>query len=129
MVFNSKEFERFRAACTEALKSVGEEFQLSINATSIKYGDNDFTLKLECKRTDAGDLDKIAFERDCELFGFSAADYNKVFIYDRKRYALVGFSLSSPKYPILCNEVESGKTYKMTEAVVKRAMENQEAAK
>lgn len=122
MNFNSKEFERFRAACTEALKPIGEEFQLSIDATSIKYGDNSFTLNLECRKTDADDMDKAAFERDCALFGFAAEDYQKTFVYNRNQYALIGFSRSSPKYPILCKQLDNGKTYKLTEETVKRAM-------
>jgi len=35
---------------------------------------------------------------------------------------LVGFSPSSPKYPIIGRRVDSGKEYKLTEESVKQAM-------
>jgi len=122
MKFTKEEFARFRDDCNKALAPLGKSYNLAIHAGSVSYADSKFTLRLECEKTDAGDLRKQEFEKHCELYGLSAEDYRRELTFDGTRYMLVGFSPSSPKYPIICRRVDSGKEYKLTEESVKQAM-------
>lgn len=125
MKFTKEEFTRFRDDCNKALAPLGKTYNIAISAGSLSYSNNKFTLRLECEKTDAGDLRQQDFEKHCELYGFSAGDYQQEFTFDGTRYMLVGFSVSSPKYPVLCRRMDSGKEYKLTEESVKQAMKKQ----
>ncbi len=122
MKFTKKEFESFRQEFNQAMVPLAEKYALSITAGKISYGDDTFSMKVDCSKTDAGDLKQKNFEKYCSVYGLSAEDYKREFVFNGDQYALVGFSLGSPKYPCICVDLANKKQYKLTEDAIKKAL-------
>jgi hypothetical protein len=126
MEFNNIYFKKFREDCNAALKSVAEKYNLSINVGHISYSDDTFSAKMECQKTDAGDIGLKEFKRYCQLFGFQKEDYNREFTMDGRRFKLVGFNLKSPKNCCQIVDTKTGKQYRTTDKAVQLAFEKKE---
>jgi len=121
MEFTKNEFQAFRKDFDQALLPVAEKYSLTIKAGSISYQDDTFSMKVECAKTDAGNLEQKEFEKYCLLYELSPDDYMREFVFNGERYTLAGLAVSSPKYPCICLNIGNGKRYKLTEDAVKKA--------
>ena len=96
MKFTKKEFQAFRKDFDQALLPIAEKYSLTIKAGSINYQEDTFSMKIECAKTDAGNLEQKEFAKYCLLYGLSPGDYMREFVFNSERYALAGLSVSSP---------------------------------
>lgn len=122
MKFTKQDFGKLRDDINTALQPVAEKYALRMTAGNISYREDTFSVKLECAKTDVGDLVAKEFEKNCALFGLSPDDYKREFVLNCDKHAIVGLSLGSSKYPIICLNLRTDKTYKFTEEAVKRAL-------
>jgi len=122
MEFNKASFDLFRKDCTEALRAVGEKHDIAIELGSINYGSDTFNVKMECKKTDAGDVNQKEFLRHCEIYGFKPEDYHREFALNSKTFKLTGFNHRSPKNCCEIVDVISGDKYKANAETVLRAL-------
>lgn len=120
--FTKQEFIELRDDINTVLQPVAEKYALRMTAGNISYSEDRFSVKIECARTDAGDLEKKEFDKNCTLFGLSPDDYRREFIINADKHILVGLSLGSPKYPFICLNLKTNKKCKITEEAVKRAL-------
>ena len=120
MDFNKKGFYSFTEDVNEALKSVAEKHGVSITCGTISYDDYHFTMKLNVVKNDGTtDGEKLLFEQECELYGFSKSDYRRTFTNGKKTFQLVGFNRRSPKNCCKIYCVTDGKIYKCGAEMVK----------
>lgn len=122
MEFNKEGFTQFRKELMEALDAVGSRNNLSIKPGKISYSDYSFNMRLECTKTDAGDVKKMDFEQFCGLFQLDPGDYQKQFTVKGKTYRLDDLNLNAPKMPCVCTEMGSGQQYKMNLDMVREAL-------
>lgn len=120
MEFNKRGFDSFTKDVNEALKSVAEKHGVSIACGAISYSDYDFTMKLNVMKNDGiTDGEKLLFEQECVLYGFSKSDYKREFTNGKKTFQLVGFNRRSPKNCCKIYCVTDGKIYKCSAEMVK----------
>jgi len=122
MEFNKASFDLFRKDCTEALRAVGEKHGIAIELGSISYGADIFNVKMECKKTDTGDVDEKEFLRHCTIYGFKPEHYRQEFSLGGKKFKLTGFNHRSPKNCCEIVDVISGDKYKANAETVLRAL-------
>lgn len=121
MQFTNEGFATFREDLEKAIRPVEEKHALRISKGDIRYDEDKFTVKLECVKTDAGDIEKKEFEKYCSVFGLSSDDYMREFVTNGTKYALVGLSPNCPKYPYNCVNVRTKKTYKFAAEAINKA--------
>ena len=111
-----------------ALKAVAEQFGINV---AIKGGKFDpttgtFSPKIEFSVEGAS---RLEWENTVHLLRsnwtdqwLKAEDFGAIITSQGKKYELVGINLRAPKFPINAKCLTDGKTYKLTEAGVKRAL-------
>lgn len=122
MDFTKNGFDQFRFDLQEAFAAVGKRHDISIKHGKITYSDTSFSFKVECVKTDVGDVKKSEFEKFCKLYGLEPEDYGRQFILEGKTYRLDGLNLNAQKYRCRCTELSSGDSYKMTLDSVRTAL-------
>lgn len=125
MKFIKKDFEAFRKDFEQAIEPVAEKYNLTIKLGNISYREDTFSARIECSKTDAGDLAKKEFIKYCSMYGLSPDDYMKEFVYGGEKYILTKISIKNPKYPCECKNIENGIFYKFTAEIIKKALERQ----
>lgn len=124
MKFNSNEFNNFRNEVNEALKVIGEKYQVDITTGKIKYSEFEFSMELKVIKQEEGlDGKQKEFESMCHLFGFKPEHYKAKFTLQGEQFELVGFNPGSPKNNCSIQSVISGKGYKCSDEAVKRALD------
>ena len=90
--------------------------EISYDKHSVVFGDFlkvSFTFNEGTKE----EAEKKLFDLYCSQFDCKPEHYRKSFLFQDKKYLLVGFALNSPKYCII-GQSSSGKSYKFTESVL-----------
>ncbi len=124
---------RINEAVQAALAPVADGLGLNVEVNGGRYDPATGTFKprIEFSLPDSG---RKAWERDVRNLDFStdteagdkirAEDYGaEVTIPGSGRtYRLTGINLRAPKYPVVATEVKTGKSFKLTEDAVRRAL-------
>lgn len=114
-----------RDEINNALVELGKKHGLQIDAGSASFlpGKN-VTFKLECAviGADGQAASKEAenFKAYCSLYGLRPEQLNGSFVYNGKRWKIVGCAPRSHKYPILCED-QNGKVFKLPAHAAKDA--------
>lgn len=112
----------FRKDFQEAVKDLESKYEMVISLGRITYSDDEFTAKLEVKSGGSkDDVMKREFEKNCVYIGLKPEDYGRVFTQRGIDYKIIGLDLAKRKYPIIIQEVLTGKTVRCTLDYVKRA--------
>ena len=128
MEFNNQSIHGVMGAAEEALKAVGEKYGVSFRFAGVSMTSDHASMKLECSvLRKAGSLSREAedFLHYCKMYGMEKEWLNKVFLSRNKEHRLIGLMPNRPKYPILVEEVRSGKKLLMTADGVKRLLSGQ----
>jgi hypothetical protein len=115
-------------AAQEALQAVAEQFGLNLTMKGGKYDPASGTFTPKVEFSVAGSAGKewantvrfLSSNHPAEWL--TAEDFGATITSQGKTYELVGINLRAPKFPINAKCLSDGKTYKLTEAGVKRAM-------
>lgn len=123
MSFNS-DFSVFRSDFAIAVKHLEEKHGIKIKIGGITYASDSFTTKLSAVEVKAGDegltVEEIAWNKNCERYGFDKDDLGKTFIDGGKSYKIAGWNDRSNKYKVL---LKSGnKTIRGTVGLVKSGL-------
>jgi hypothetical protein len=122
MKIDRQMLEQFRKDFQEAVKGLESKYGMVISLGRITYGYDEFTGKLEVKSgADKDDVMKREFEKNCSYVGLDPEDYGQVFTQQGKDYKIIGLDLAKRKYPVIIQEVLTGKTVRCTVDYVKRA--------
>jgi hypothetical protein len=109
-----------------ALAPLAEELELTITVGGGTYTSNNVVFKVELAEIAE---DGMAMSREAESFKVYAYRYGlkpehlgQQFMYAGKTYKLVGAKPKSTRYPLVAEEVPSGKRIKMSPDLVKMAL-------
>ena len=118
-MFTRKQFEEFKNDTEQVMKALAEKYNVNIKTGKIKYADNNFTLALDVakKEVNGQSFEQAEFAKHCYLFGLKPEDYRREFQYKERTYMLTGFSLRSPKMPIIVTCTTGGE-YKLSRDLV-----------
>jgi hypothetical protein len=115
--------ENFRQDFNEAMKDLETKYGFVIELGRITYTATSFTGKLEVHEGESkDDVNEQEFKKYCYMFGLDEQDYDRRFTFQGKDYIVTGIRPSKRKYPICCQEVQSGTTYGFTSECVRKAL-------
>ena len=113
-------------AIEQALEKVADEYGVSIKRKNGSFMPSNYTLKLEASviASDGIALSKEVedFKDYCHDYNLEQADLYRVFSVNGISYKLKGLSIRSRKHPILALNLKNGKTYKLPERIVQKAL-------
>lgn len=110
-----EDFTSFKQDFKKALEEVEKKYNISISAGAITYetrviGVSNFRFKVECNSLETStNAEEASFKNTCRIYGFKETDYRKSFILTGRTYLLVGFNTRARAYPIVAEEVGSGR--------------------
>ena len=110
-----EDFTSFKQDFKKALEEVEKKYNISISAGAITYetriiGVSNFRFKVECNSLEIStNAEEASFKNTCRIYGFKETDYKKSFTLTGRTYLLVGFNTRARAYPIVAEEVGSGR--------------------
>ena len=112
-----------------ALAGFGDDVQVTVGSATYSPNNATFKVELAAVGEDGEAVTKEAedFQRYCRIYGLRPEDLNREFEYGGTRYKLIGCKPRSTKFPLLAENVGSGKVYKLPAAVVQLALQAGEA--
>ena len=123
--FNKSSCRILGHAIEQALQKVGEEFGLQLKYKGGSFAANNCTLKIEALIISNGTVitrEADDFKRYCGLYNLLPEDLGKIITNDGTSFRITGLAMKSHKWPILAVNCHTGKTYKLKEASVQRAL-------
>lgn len=108
----------------DALEPIAEKYGLVLDRKGSTYRRDALPVMLQflIKVTDTdGNVltaEAKAFQRYAVMFGLKAEDLGREFKNRGETFRITGLKPKSPKFPVLAENVRSGKTFKFPEAVV-----------
>ena len=114
-------------AVEEALQKVAQEFGVSIKRKGGSYSSTNYVIKLEASIIGSGGVilsrEAEEFKRYCGLYNLEPEDLGKTFTDDGGIvYKIKGLSTRSCKNPIVADNTQNGKTYRLPERMVQRGL-------
>jgi hypothetical protein len=117
------------ADCEQALAAVAERHGLELVRKSCRYTELEMPVAFKLKAQVTNDAGTVVtqeardFERYASGYGLDGGDLGRAFSSRGKRYEVTGLAMRSRKYPVLARCSNTGRTYKFTADLVKRALE------
>jgi len=113
--FDRPTIKALRAEIDAALKAVADRHGIAITSGSATFSDANVSLKIQLATLGEGGAvntrEAEDFRRNAASFGLAADDLGRSFFSRGKTYTLVGASVKSYKYPLLCRD-DGGKVMK-----------------
>jgi hypothetical protein len=125
--FTSSNLDVIRRDIDKALEGVAKKHSIALKIGGIKYSSDQFHTKLEAFIQDASTSGMNARQIEGlknlknygSLYNVSEKDFGKKFTnWDGQTFKFVGLMPSRPKYPVLGENVRTGKLFKFTESVL-----------
>lgn len=117
MEINTQTLTDFRRDFAQAVKSLEEKYNMTIELKKITYEANSFKGTIEARKVGLTNAEWNAY---CGHYGFKPEDLGRMFLYNRKWFKITGIKLKG-KFPILA-EREDGKSYSFTADAVKDSL-------
>jgi hypothetical protein len=114
--------------CEEALRPVAEKYGLTLDRKGSTYRRDAlpvmFQLLVTEKDEDGNVLSAAAkdFQKFATMFGLKADDLHREFVHQGERFRITGVKPRSRKFPLLGENVRTGKTYKFPVETVKAGL-------
>ncbi|MFA6569974.1 MAG: hypothetical protein WCT77_01920 [Bacteroidota bacterium] len=126
-----KQFDRtnlkvLRQEIDNALASVAKKHQIALSLGAISFSGEEFHTKLQAViqsgNASGMSVKEIQAIKNVKTYGdmynVKETDLNKMFTYAGKSYKFVGLMPSRPKYPVVGQDVRTGKKFKFGEEVL-----------
>lgn len=125
--FDRSNLDVMRSSINSKLAELESDFNIKIKLGRIGYSDSNFTAKVECNLVKDGQVIEtiaIDFDRYKDAWGlqFSLGD---TFISQGEKYKVLGLKPRNRKYPIIAEDISSGKRYKFSEDTINNFYNNQ----
>jgi len=122
--FDKKTLKTLRQDIDSALKSVADKHGLSLMLGNIRFNEHSFTGKLEARVTENPGEPTMAadFKALSMSYGIPASCLHRIVTLNGKRYKIVGLKPRNRKYPIICENVASGKRFKFSPFSIREAL-------
>lgn len=121
--FDKATFKVLRPEIDKALAAVGEKYGISLKMGNVSYSSFEFRTKVEAKIIGA-EVAKPAFISNpfdySEMLGYPAIGTE--FKMQGKNFKVVSHEPQRPKYPIVAEDMRTGKKYKFTLETIKASL-------
>ena len=113
--------DEFREDFKTNVAKLEDKYKLNISIGNITYDDISFRTKMKCTLSTV-DVQKMEFEKYCDRYGFSAADYLRPFSFHGEDYILTGFNVNAKSYPAIATRIKTGERYTFRISSVKEGL-------
>jgi hypothetical protein len=116
--FTRDELRTFRDDFDVAVKGLKKKYGVEVELGNISFSPSAFRSKIEVTRSVSSDGSKIdieleKFKKDARSIGVNEGLYGKKFSFSGRKFKVTGLKPRSPKFPIIAEEVSTGKSYKL----------------
>jgi len=123
--FGKVECKLMREEITQALETITEKYGIGFKLGAIRYETNNFGVRLNAfiKNGYGETLEAIEFKNNCHFYGFVPSDLYRVFLgANAEKFKITGLNRKARKYPIICEKISTGKSYKNSAENVKKGL-------
>lgn len=119
--FTRTNIKEIRAEVDSALHDIGQKHGIAFKINGISYGSDNFRSTINAVITEhSGDtVYSVEFKNKCWKYGFQKEDLGKEFRSGDNRFKIVGLKTRNRKYPVIAENVQTGKLHKFTALAVK----------
>lgn len=119
--FTKENLRQLRSRLDPVLAEIGKEFGINLTSGNISFSVGEFTLKVKGMATSAeAQADRQeSHRRMASIMGLDPALLGKVFTHKGHQVKIVGFDPRKPKFPVICDDLTTGKSMKYTEASIR----------
>lgn len=119
--FTRPNIKEMRAEMDSALHDIGQKHGVTFQINGITFGTSDFRCRVDAIITgDSGDtVYSIEFKNKCWKYGFQKEDLGREFRSGDNRFKIVGLKTRNRKYPVIAENLQTGKLHKFTALAVK----------
>lgn len=122
---NRDQVKKLRDAVNLALKPLQDTYDLDIKVGNISFSDLEAKMQVIVveRSTDTGeDAQFVLYKRNAGLIGIDANSFNKVIKMGGKRFKLIEINTNSRRYPIIAENMDNGRRYKLDVVSVTNAL-------
>jgi len=115
--FNRENLNSIRSEFEKELKVIGNKFGISFNVNTIRFTEKSMHCKLEGNLSDNCSNESflaIEFKEKCHKYGLKPTDLRRKFTSNDKTFRIIGLKVRNRKYPIIAENVLTGKSYKFS---------------
>jgi hypothetical protein len=122
--FDGTSVRKIMDEAREALEPIAEKYGLVLSRKGSTYHRDSLPVMLQflIKQTDTdGNIltaEAKDFQKYAVMFGLKPEDLGREFVSRGETFRITGLKPKSPKFPVLAENVRSGKSFKFPEAVV-----------
>lgn len=126
--FDRTTVRKILAECEEALRPIAEEYGLTLDRKGRTYYADSLPVMYQFLVTEKDEDGNVLtaeakdFQKYAPMHGLDADDLHREFVSGGDKFRITGFKPRSRKYPILGENVRTGKTYKFTLETVKAGL-------
>ena len=123
--FNGGTVKALRDSMQNALAEFEQKFDVKVHVSHARYTATSINFKVEVANIVDGqvkDQETVDFENRCLIYGFKPEDLGSRFTSQGETYSITGLSRRAHKYPILCKQIRTGKTFKFPARTVKQCL-------
>lgn len=114
---NKAQAKEISADIKDALQKVAEKHGMTVDYRGVTYSpEGSIKPRVELK---GSDTDRLEFGMHATSYGLAPGDFGEDFVSNGRLFRIAGVSPRSPKRPILCTEVETGRTFKFAANAVR----------
>lgn len=121
-MFNRTNVKKLRTDLNTEFEKIGKKLGLTLNFGNITFDSSEVRFKLHIHERVAGaspekqkmNADMMNFAKKCCKYNLMPSDYGKTFkSLTGKTFKIVGLNTRAQRYPIICEDVSTGKKYKI----------------
>ena len=119
--FTRTNIKEIRAEMDSALHDIGQKHGVTFQINGITFGASDFRCRVDAIVTgNSGDtVYSVEFKNKCQRYGFQKEDLGREFRSGDRRFKIVGLKIRNRKYPVIAENLQTGKLHKFTTFAVK----------
>ncbi len=112
---------RFRTDFAEAVKTLEQQYGMTIELGNISFTANSLSVKLTAREgADKDTAYELEFKRLCGRYGLQASDYDRLIEIKGEDYVIYGINSNKRKHPILIRRVKDDKVYCISPEYIKQ---------
>jgi hypothetical protein len=120
--FDRATLRNIRADMERAMKSVADQYGITLDIGAMRFSDNEFSTRVTAKTGDGTDAARNLWVQYQFRHGMEASDFGREFESNGDTFRIAGFKPKGKKYPITAVRVRDGAKYKFPIAAVKRGI-------
>lgn len=119
MSLSKTDVKEAREVATKAMEKALKKLGMTVSMGNIRYSDTDMNVKITITKGTKTDAGKNSFNCDAAMLaGLDKSTFGKKFISQGKKFKVTRFDSKKRKYPVMCTEIATGKTYKFPTAKI-----------